>query len=241
MLKQTHLALACLICFSLFAFLTVGLTHSARAASDDCCDPANPPTGGCPAVPTALGGTKMAGYNTGNPNGDFQIKYQNNTSQAVQKKGIARFNTIMDVDKIDAKAHYCWDAIKALFESIAITGNPKAILWAAIKLLISNAVLAALEAACQFAKGAISGVLGLFTLFSSRLCLPIPRLNIPHFPLPAFGTGAHCQGINLSPVGITPPGTGKGKKEPLLADIWQEDAAIETSADALSGQLINQK
>jgi len=212
MLKQTQLALTCLVCFTVFTFLTLGVPHIAHAASDDCCDPANPPTGGCPPVPAALGGTKMAGYNTGNPSGDFQTKYQNNVSQVVQKKAISRFNTIMDVDHIDAKAHYCWDSIKVLFESIAHIGNPKAVLWASIMLVVSKAVTTALEAACQFAKGAISAVVGVFTLFSSRLCLPMPRLNIPHFPLPAFGTGARCGGINLSPIGITPPGTGNGTK-----------------------------
>lgn len=191
-----------LVILALLAFLAAGLPQAAWA-QDDC---SNSP------APAVLGGTKVGGYNSNTAN-KFNTNYANSAQQVVQKRGLAKFAMIIAADTIDAKAHYCWNLIKTAITAIGGAANIKMLIINAIIAIVVGIISNAIIQACQAALGAISSITAVLSNFASKLCLPIPKLQLPHFGIPAFGSAGTCNGIGLSSVLTLNGGTAGGQNK----------------------------
>ncbi|MDP9127118.1 MAG: hypothetical protein M3N08_02500 [Pseudomonadota bacterium] len=202
-LNRNKLTLSLILLLSFMTLLSCGATRA--FAADDC------GSAGGPGAPPQLGGKCVGGFNCG-PDNQFTKNYQGSAQKAVQKKAAARWNAHMMSDTIDAKVHYCWTAMKATFLTLMTSEaglNPKGLIIIALHAALNALLAQVCTAVLTIVAGAVASII---SAFNSLLCLPIPRLQLPGFALPAFGRG-NCPGGTMALFTNLPPGIGGGQKD----------------------------
>lgn len=122
----------------------------------------------------------------------------NNYTNHAQIQTTAIVKVFSNASNPDMKLVYCWDQVKAMFNTIGTLTSGNSIFGSIIWQVIQAAISSFLNQICQAVMSAISSAIN---MIKSMLCIPLPHFSLGGlggggFSLGSFGGGT-CNGISL--------------------------------------------